>query len=73
MVGMHGTGKPSHLPRSALGLNLSFDPTASLTLNELDRGGKGSNWITTVDRKFTQKGERDLKAARCRGRGSTCG
>jgi len=40
----------------------------------LDREGKSSNWITMIDRKFTEKGgARDLKTARSRGKGSTRG
>lgn len=51
-------------------INLSFDPTTSpLALYVLDREG---NLITTIDGKCTQKGARDLKTARSRGRGSTC-
>lgn len=60
---VQGAGKPSHLPSSAFGLNLSFDPiTSPLSLNVLDREGKHSNWITVIYRKCTQKeGPRDPK------------
>lgn len=53
----------SSFPALPLDLPYPFKPITSLTLNVLDRGQK-SNWITIMDRKFTQKGPRDLKTAR---------
>lgn len=57
-MGMCVTGRREALPSSqlsALGLHLSLDPIASLTLNVLDREGKSSNWITIIENSHEKK------------------